>query len=135
MEGSPSLVAGILIRMLGRSTIFHNSIARTFGVAPVGEIVYDWLKADLAKFTDAEKDKAVTATVDKALAAVKAADEASSQIRIEEFGDASSNSGFEKLVQNDLKRLAAYSTLSHVSVIVLGIWYFRRMEHSFADVM
>ena len=30
-------------------TIFHNSIADTFGIAPLGEIVYEWLKDDLRR--------------------------------------------------------------------------------------
>jgi RND superfamily putative drug exporter len=68
---------------------------------------------------DAEKDKAVTTIVDKALAAVKAADEASSQIRIEEFGDASSNSGFEKLVQDDLKKAELFSLPLTLIVLLL----------------
>jgi uncharacterized membrane protein YdfJ with MMPL/SSD domain len=68
---------------------------------------------------DAEKDKSVTTIVDKALAAVKAADEASSQIRIEEFGDASSNAGFEKLVQDDLKKAELFSLPLTLIVLLL----------------
>jgi uncharacterized membrane protein YdfJ with MMPL/SSD domain len=68
---------------------------------------------------DAEKDKAVTTIVDKALAAVTAADEASSQIRIEEFGDASSSSGFDKLVQDDLKKAEMISLPLTLVVLLL----------------
>src|SRR4051795_3613790 len=68
---------------------------------------------------DAEKDKAVTTIVDKALAAVKAADEASSQIRIEEFGDASSNAGFDKLVKSDLQKAELFSLPLTLIVLLL----------------
>jgi uncharacterized membrane protein YdfJ with MMPL/SSD domain len=68
---------------------------------------------------DALKDKSVTTIVDKALAAVKAADEASSQIRIEEFGDASSNAGFDKLVQNDLQKAELFSLPLTLIVLLL----------------
>ena len=64
-----------------------------------GSVINDSRHSALLAFEipgDAETDKAVTTIVDKALAAVKAADEASSQIRIEEFGDASSSSGFDE---------------------------------------
>jgi uncharacterized membrane protein YdfJ with MMPL/SSD domain len=68
---------------------------------------------------DAVEDKSVKTIVDKALAAVKAADEASSQVRIEEFGDASSSTGFDKLVADDLKKAEMISLPLTLVVLLL----------------
>jgi uncharacterized membrane protein YdfJ with MMPL/SSD domain len=101
-------------------------LARTKGVTGLqspygggGRISRDGHTALVAfEVRGAAKDPAAARTVDATVAAVNAAAAAHPSLRVEQFGDVSSEKGFDKVIQSDLHR-AELSSLPLTLVILL----------------